>query len=482
MALNLHPGTRRVAIVAGAGIIGRAWSSAARETYRPYENQVEFIDFSELPMSAILQKVSNLPPKTVVIYITLLEDGDGKKFTAPESLSQISRASKAPVYSFWDLVLGHGMVGGYLSSAEEKGKEIAELGLQILNGRNPAGIPLRSESRLKYKFDWRQLKRWAISEDQLPTGSIVRFKEFSVWEQYKGRIISLIALIASLALIIVYLIHQRRIRRRAEQTLEARLNFEKMLSELSSEFTRISADKFDSKILDGLSRIGSFMNADRSYLFRFNWDKTEFRITHLWEAEGVSKDQTVRGLIVRDIFPWLYESLINNKDINISDVEELPRSEARSEYEYCRDMGIQSFIILPVQVENAPLCSIGLDSIRTKRNWSRADRDRLRLIGEIFANVVERNHSEKRVKAAELRYQTVADFTYDWEYWSNVDGSTLEYVSPSCERISGYHAQELCKHRHSFERSSCLKTKRFGMRMLSNPRRVLTLEKFNSGL
>ncbi|MCJ7775492.1 MAG: sigma 54-interacting transcriptional regulator [Desulfobulbaceae bacterium] len=42
-----------------------------------------------------------------------------------------------------------------------------------------------------------------------------------------------------------------------------------------------------------------------------------------------------------------------------------------------------------------------------------------------------------KLREAELRYRTVADFTYDWEYWTNLDG-TLRYVSPSCERISGY--------------------------------------------
>ena len=42
-----------------------------------------------------------------------------------------------------------------------------------------------------------------------------------------------------------------------------------------------------------------------------------------------------------------------------------------------------------------------------------------------------------KLREAELRFRTVADFTYDWEYWTNLDG-TLKYVSPSCERISGY--------------------------------------------
>jgi len=34
-------------------------------------------------------------------------------------------------------------------------------------------------------------------------------------------------------------------------------------------------------------------------------------------------------------------------------------------------------------------------------------------------------------------YRTIADMTYDWEYWQDPDGS-LRYVSPSCERITGY--------------------------------------------
>jgi two-component system nitrate/nitrite sensor histidine kinase NarX len=45
------------------------------------------------------------------------------------------------------------------------------------------------------------------------------------------------------------------------------------------------------------------------------------------------------------------------------------------------------------------------------------------------------------LREAEQRYRIVADFTYDWEYWESPDG-TLRYVSPSCERITGYSAQQ----------------------------------------
>ena len=49
-----------------------------------------------------------------------------------------------------------------------------------------------------------------------------------------------------------------------------------------------------------------------------------------------------------------------------------------------------------------------------------------------------------RRRQAELKYRIVAEFTYDWEYWKNPDG-TLRYVSPSCERISGYRPDDFIK-------------------------------------
>ncbi len=39
------------------------------------------------------------------------------------------------------------------------------------------------------------------------------------------------------------------------------------------------------------------------------------------------------------------------------------------------------------------------------------------------------------------RFRTFADFTYDWEYWLDPKGH-LVYVSPSCERVSGYRPDE----------------------------------------
>ena len=49
--------------------------------------------------------------------------------------------------------------------------------------------------------------------------------------------------------------------------------------------------------------------------------------------------------------------------------------------------------------------------------------------------------NEQVLRASELRFRTVADFTYDWEYWLGPERTYL-YVSPSCQRITGYTAEE----------------------------------------
>lgn len=59
----------------------------------------------------------------------------------------------------------------------------------------------------------------------------------------------------------------------------------------------------------------------------------------------------------------------------------------------------------------------------------------------ISKNASEQIIANETIKNAKLKFHTIVDFTYDWEYWIKND-NLLEYVSPSCERITGYSADE----------------------------------------
>ena len=61
------------------------------------------------------------------------------------------------------------------------------------------------------------------------------------------------------------------------------------------------------------------------------------------------------------------------------------------------------------------------------------------------SNISARKKAENGLRKAEQKYRTVADFTYDWEYWEAPDGRLL-YVSPSCERITGHRPSDFVEH------------------------------------
>jgi len=55
--------------------------------------------------------------------------------------------------------------------------------------------------------------------------------------------------------------------------------------------------------------------------------------------------------------------------------------------------------------------------------------------------IIARERAEAVLSESANRLRIVADFTYDWEYWRSPDERFL-YVSPSCERITGYTREE----------------------------------------
>ena len=183
-ALRLRPGTKRVALVAGTTPTDGYNAQLFHEALKRYTGRLDLIDLTGLPMREILARAGSLPPDAIVLYATLFKDGAGQSFVPRDALSLIARAANAPVFGLFDSYMGSGIVGGPLTSLEGAGKAAADLALRVMAGESPGNIPFTSQGTYAYLYDWRELKRWGIKEKSLPPGSIVQYKEFSVWDLY----------------------------------------------------------------------------------------------------------------------------------------------------------------------------------------------------------------------------------------------------------------------------------------------------------
>ncbi|MGE4290584.1 MAG: PAS domain S-box protein [Desulfovibrio sp.] len=70
------------------------------------------------------------------------------------------------------------------------------------------------------------------------------------------------------------------------------------------------------------------------------------------------------------------------------------------------------------------------------------DLNELRARSELLEKRLEKLRlTLKLARENEERFRSMADFAFDWEYWLGEDGKFL-YISPSCERITGYRTEE----------------------------------------
>jgi len=218
IALRLHPKTERAVVVAGTSDFDTRLLEQAKIDFGFYEERLDFQYLTALPLQDLLTELSHLSPQTLVFYTTLFRDGAGETLVPREVVERVSAAATAPTYGFLEQYVGRGIVGGDVNSLSAHGVEAAKLALQVLAGAEASRPQVAEVPTNKILFDWRQLRRWGISESKLPAGSEIWFREITEWEQYKLQILAITAAILTQAVLIAWLIHERQYRRRAERT------------------------------------------------------------------------------------------------------------------------------------------------------------------------------------------------------------------------------------------------------------------------
>jgi signal transduction histidine kinase len=208
--LRLVPETVSVAVVIGNSPTEKYWLGQMREAIRPFENRVKFTWFNELSFEKMLQRAAALPPRSAIFFVLLSIDAAGVAHEESKALVRLHALANAPMFSPSDEFFGQGIVGGPLTTVANVGREAARVAVRILGGEPAANIKTLPIEFGTPKFDWRELKRWNISDSRLPAGSEVYFREPGLWEQYRPQVTAVVAALLFQAVIISWLLVERR--------------------------------------------------------------------------------------------------------------------------------------------------------------------------------------------------------------------------------------------------------------------------------
>jgi signal transduction histidine kinase len=219
-ALRWHPNARRLVIVTGASWQDKATEARLRRELPAVMGGVATEFWSGLPVTVLQNRLRSLDPGSVVFTAGFFQDGDGNQFNPHDSAILIASAAAAPVYGPFETFIGTGVVGGRMPSFEQMGRQAGQAVNAIFAGAAPATLRLPTSTPAPLQLDWRQAQRWRIDEKMIPAGTVVHFKEPSVWEAHRTEVLIALSVILLQAAFIVALFIERRRRSAAELTTQ----------------------------------------------------------------------------------------------------------------------------------------------------------------------------------------------------------------------------------------------------------------------
>ncbi len=221
-ARRWHPQARRVVVVTGASPSDLDWEKRLRADAARLSAGIAVDYYAGLPNDELLLRLRRLPRNSIVYTPGYFRDGAGRQFEPREAARQVAAAAPAPVYGPYATFIGIGVVGGRVASYETMGRIGAETTLQLLDGADPATLRPPAAVPMPLQLDFRQLRRWGVSLDDVPADAVVQFREPSLWEANREQVIVGAAVMVLQAGLIAALLLERRRRQRTARTLARR--------------------------------------------------------------------------------------------------------------------------------------------------------------------------------------------------------------------------------------------------------------------
>lgn len=187
--------------------------------------------------------------------------------------------------------------------------------------------------------------------------------------------------------------------------IEQRLKFERLLSDLSAKYVRIQDREVDKEIENDFISLVTFLGVDRCSLAQFSRDLKSLTVTHTYSIPSISRLSYVR---FDKKIPWYTEKCRKHETVNVHRVELLP-PEAELDKQFLLQHHTKSNLAIPLKVGDELLGIFGLATTRWERSWPDPLVNRLKLIGEVFANALMRQLKQRELDRAFTEIKKLKD-------------------------------------------------------------------------
>jgi PAS domain S-box-containing protein len=195
----------------------------------------------------------------------------------------------------------------------------------------------------------------------------------------------------------------------AEQKLKSQSELLELMVHTSTTYINISEDELHETIQLSLQKLGEFVDADRMYIFEYDWDQYTTKNTYEWCAPGIEPQiEHLKETTLEGIEEWTSKHL-KGEMFYIEDVMALGMED--SSRQILEPQGVQSMLAMPILDKNSCVGFVGLDSVKKKHRYSENEFNLLKIFTGILANVYHRLQSERQLKERVKEFNTIYEVT-----------------------------------------------------------------------
>ena len=234
--------------------------------------------------------------------------------------------------------------------------------------------------------------------------------------------------------------------RNSERFLQEKLEFEKIISGISSKFISLRWNQIDEAIDDSLKELVEFLKFERGTLLELSESGDDLLVTHQFAQPGVRR--TSGSYSSRETVPWFFSQLMDGRTLILSSIEDLPK-EAVKERELAGKINFKSSITIPFSVGGRITGAMGFNTESFDIEWHEELVHRLKFIADIFATSITRKHNESKLEQLQeklkaeniiLKNEITKDFAFE-----NIIGQsdTIKYVLYRVQQVAPTHTTVL---------------------------------------
>lgn len=172
--------------------------------------------------------------------------------------------------------------------------------------------------------------------------------------------------------------------------------FERLVSELSAGFIGLEVERIDGAIEDALRRIVLALDIDRCSLIVVSPVNGRIESTHSWALEGIDRTPPLN---IAQTNPWGLGRARAGLPVVFARLDEVPPEAAVDKATWQR-IGLKSHVGMPMWVAGHLRGSLTFGSLRREREWPAELLGRMRLLADVFASVLARQHAETQRERA----------------------------------------------------------------------------------